>query len=131
VQQRVELGDQVRHRVGVQRAAERRLHRLHLVAGRPGRALAEHPATALAIPREPQRPRRGRHCRGHRRIPGDEVHRGSVARPIVGFVDRLRRHCNEPVIVLIPVALPDRLRYRFLHNHVDLVLMKGTQTVLG
>jgi hypothetical protein len=48
----------------------------------------------------------------------------SVARPIVGFVDRLRRHCNEPVIVLIPVALPDRLRYRFLHNHVDLVLTR-------
>ena len=43
----------------------------------------------------------------------------SVARPIVAFVDRLRRHCNEPVIVLIPVALPDRLRYRFLHNHID------------
>ena len=40
------------------------------------------------------------------------------------FVDRLRRHCNEPVIVLTPVALPDRLRYRFLHNHVDLVLTK-------
>lgn len=46
----------------------------------------------------------------------------SVARPIVAFVDRLRRHCNKPVIVLIPVALPDRLRYRFLHNHVDPVL---------
>ena len=45
----------------------------------------------------------------------------SVARPIVAFVDRLRRHGNEPVIVLIPVALPDRLRYRFLHNHVNLV----------
>ena len=48
----------------------------------------------------------------------------SVARPIVAFVDRLRRRCNEPVIVLIPVALPDRLRYRFLHNHVDLVLTR-------
>jgi hypothetical protein len=35
-------------------------------------------ATALAIPREPQRPRRGRHGRGHRRIPGDEVHRGRL-----------------------------------------------------
>ena len=31
---------------------------------------------------------------------------------------------SEPVIVLIPVALPDRLRYRFLHNHVDLVLTR-------
>jgi hypothetical protein len=48
----------------------------------------------------------------------------SVARPIVAFVDRLRRHCNEPVIVPIPVALPDRLRYRFLRNHIDLVLTR-------
>lgn len=49
----------------------------------------------------------------------------SVARPIVAFVDRLRRRCDEPVIVLIPVALPDRLRYRFLHNHIDLVLTRA------
>jgi hypothetical protein len=49
----------------------------------------------------------------------------SVARPIVAFVDRLRRRCSEPVIVLIPVALPDRLRYRFLHNHIDLVLTRA------
>jgi len=55
----------------------------------------------------------------------------SVARPIVGFVDRLRRHCNEPVIVLIPVALPDRLRYRFLHNHVDLVLTRELRYPAG
>jgi hypothetical protein len=26
------------------------------------------------------------------------------------------------VVVLTPVALPDRLRYEFLHNHFDLVL---------
>jgi hypothetical protein len=43
----------------------------------------------------------------------------------VAFVDRLRRRCSEPVIVLIPVALPDRLRYRFLHNHIDLVLTRA------
>ncbi|HEY3651582.1 MAG TPA: APC family permease [Streptosporangiaceae bacterium] len=49
----------------------------------------------------------------------------SVARPIVAFVDKLRRRCSEPVIVLIPVALPDRLRYRFLHNHIDLVLTRA------
>jgi hypothetical protein len=29
----------------------------------------------------------------------------------------LNKHSQE--FVLIPVALPDRLRYRFLHNHVD------------
>src|SRR5262249_32072182 len=49
----------------------------------------------------------------------------SVARPIVAFVDKLRRRYSEPVIVLIPVALPDRLRYRFLHNHIDLVLTRA------
>ena len=27
--------------------------------------------------------------------------------------------------MLIPVALPDRLRYRFLHNHIDLVLTRA------
>ena len=30
----------------------------------------------------------------------------------MAFVDKLRRRCSEPVIVLIPVALPNRLRYR-------------------
>lgn len=43
----------------------------------------------------------------------------------MAFVDRLRRRCSEPVIVLIPVALPDRLRYRFLHNHIDPILTRA------
>jgi hypothetical protein len=46
----------------------------------------------------------------------------SVAEPIVAFIDRLREHHDKQVVVLIPVALPDRLRYEFLHNHFDLVL---------
>ncbi len=45
-----------------------------------------------------------------------------VAEPIVAFIDRLREHHDKQVVVLIPVALPDRLRYEFLHNHFDLVL---------
>jgi hypothetical protein len=49
----------------------------------------------------------------------------SIAGPIVAFVDRLRRQRGEPVIVLIPVVLPDRLRYRFLHNHFDTVLTRA------
>jgi len=40
-----------------------------------------------------------------------------VAEPIVAFIDRLREHHDKQVVVLIPVALPDRLRYEFLHNH--------------
>jgi len=49
----------------------------------------------------------------------------SAARLIVAFVDRLHRRFSEPVIVLIPVALPDRPRYRFLHHHIDLVLTRA------
>jgi len=30
--------------------------------------------------------------------------------------------------VLIPVVLPDRLRYSFLHNHLDLVLTSALRT---
>ncbi|HEX4656677.1 MAG TPA: APC family permease [Streptosporangiaceae bacterium] len=46
----------------------------------------------------------------------------SLAGPIVAFVDQLRQQHREQVVVLIPVAVPDRLRYRALHNHFDLVL---------
>jgi amino acid transporter len=49
----------------------------------------------------------------------------SIAGPIVAFVDRLRRQRDERIIVLIPVVLPDRLRYRFLHNHLDAVLTRA------
>ena len=38
------------------------------------------------------------------------------------FAGQLRGRHREQIVVLIPVALPDRLRYRFLHNHYDLVL---------
>ena len=46
----------------------------------------------------------------------------AAGEPIVAFIDRLREHHDKQVVVLIPVALPDRLRYEFLHNHFDLVL---------
>jgi hypothetical protein len=46
----------------------------------------------------------------------------SIAGPIVAFVDQLTEHHREQVVVLIPVAVPDRRRYRFLQNHLDLVL---------
>ena len=49
----------------------------------------------------------------------------SIAGPIVAFVDRLRRQRDERIIVLIPVVLPDRLRYSFLHNHLDTVLTRA------
>jgi amino acid transporter len=46
----------------------------------------------------------------------------SVAEPLVAFIDQLCVHHDKQIVVLIPVVLPDRLRYEFLHNHYDLVL---------
>jgi amino acid transporter len=52
----------------------------------------------------------------------------SVARPIVAFIDELHVQHDERIIVLIPVALPPRLRYRFLHNHLEIALTTALQT---
>ena len=46
----------------------------------------------------------------------------SVAEPLVAFIDQLCEHHDKQIVVLIPVILPDKLRYEFLHNHYDLVL---------
>ncbi|HUC38078.1 MAG TPA: APC family permease [Acidimicrobiales bacterium] len=45
----------------------------------------------------------------------------SVVDPIVRFIDD-RRCEGQNVVVLIPVVVPARLRYRALHNHLDVVL---------
>jgi amino acid transporter len=46
----------------------------------------------------------------------------SVAGPIIAFIDRLRKHSGDQVVVLIPVIVPSQLRHRLLHNHLDTVL---------
>jgi amino acid transporter len=46
----------------------------------------------------------------------------SVVEPIVAFIDEARERSNQQIVVLIPVVIPDRLRYRILHNQIDLVL---------
>jgi hypothetical protein len=47
----------------------------------------------------------------------------------VAFIDELRRHGDEHVLVLIPVVVrTDRLRYRLLHNHLDIVLTMALRT---
>jgi amino acid transporter len=47
----------------------------------------------------------------------------SVVEPIVAYIDRTRAaHPDHQIVVLIPVIRPDRWRYRFLHNQMDLVL---------
>ncbi len=49
----------------------------------------------------------------------------SIAGPIIGFIDQLRAQRSEQIMVLIPVAVPDRLRDQFLHEHVELVLVRA------
>ena len=52
----------------------------------------------------------------------------SVVEPIVSFIDELRAHDDEQIVVLIPVVIPDHVRYRFLHNQIDLVLSAALRT---
>ncbi len=46
----------------------------------------------------------------------------SVVDPIIDFIDDLRGRIDDQIVVLIPVVIPVHLRYRFLHNQIDLVL---------
>ncbi len=46
----------------------------------------------------------------------------SVVRPISDFIDEIREGFDGQIVVLIPVIIPTRLRYRVLHNHVDRAL---------
>jgi hypothetical protein len=46
----------------------------------------------------------------------------SVVEPVLAFIDDLSDSCDDQIVVLIPVVVPDRLRHRLLHNHIDSVL---------
>jgi amino acid transporter len=46
----------------------------------------------------------------------------SVVRPIVAFIDEAREHHDRQILVLIPVVVPEHLRYELLHNQIDRVL---------
>lgn len=46
----------------------------------------------------------------------------SVVQPIVAFIDEQREQSDQQIVVLIPVVVPRRLRYRLLHNQIDRVL---------
>jgi len=46
----------------------------------------------------------------------------SIVRPIVALVDELRAAGDRQVVVLIPMVVPERRRYRLLHNQIDLAL---------
>jgi amino acid transporter len=46
----------------------------------------------------------------------------SVVDPLVAFIDEQRARGDRQIVVLIPVLIPGRWRYRILHNQIDLVL---------
>jgi hypothetical protein len=49
----------------------------------------------------------------------------SVLEPILEVIDHERMAHDRQVIVIIPVIIPTKLRYRLLHNHLDYVLSRG------
>ena len=55
----------------------------------------------------------------------------SVVEPILGYIDRTCQTHTEQVVVLIPTIIPARLRYRLLHNHLDLVLSAALRSRPG
>jgi hypothetical protein len=46
----------------------------------------------------------------------------SVVDAILNYIDVTCQTHTEQVVVLVPMIIPPRLRYRLLHNHLDLVL---------
>jgi hypothetical protein len=52
----------------------------------------------------------------------------SVVRPIVAFIDEAREDSSQQIVVLIPVVVPEHVRYRILHNQVDRVLSAALRT---
>ena len=58
----------------------------------------------------------------------------SVVQPIVGFIDDVRaEHPDDQIVVLIPVIRPEKVRYRILHNQIDLLLsnaLRGREDVV-
>ena len=46
----------------------------------------------------------------------------SVIEPLLAYVDQERERLDAQIVVLIPVVVPAKLRYRLLHNQIDLVL---------
>ncbi|MGA3146393.1 MAG: APC family permease [Acidimicrobiales bacterium] len=52
----------------------------------------------------------------------------SVVRPIVAFIDEAREDSDQQIVVLIPVVVPDHVRYRILHNQTDRVLSAALQS---
>ena len=52
----------------------------------------------------------------------------SIVSPLIDFIDEMRGNISHQIVVLIPVVVPDHIRYRILHNHIDLVLTAALRT---
>ena len=52
----------------------------------------------------------------------------SVVRPIIAFIDEAREDSDQQIVVLIPVVVPEHVRYRILHNQTDRVLSAVLQS---
>jgi amino acid transporter len=52
----------------------------------------------------------------------------SIVVPLVEYVDKARAKGDRQIVVLIPVVVPSRLRYRLLHNQIDLVLSSALRS---
>lgn len=49
----------------------------------------------------------------------------SIEGPFVDYVRSLKKKSDCQIIVLIPVVVPEKLRYQPLHNHLDVVLSQA------
>ena len=47
---------------------------------------------------------------------------------MLAFIDEERADGDQQIVVLIPVVIPDRFRYRILHNQIDHVLSAALRT---
>jgi amino acid transporter len=52
----------------------------------------------------------------------------SVTKPILAFIDEQLATRDEQIVVLIPVVVPTRVRYRLLHNHMEVLLSAALRT---
>ncbi len=46
----------------------------------------------------------------------------SIVTPLVNYIDEIRNSIDHQIVILIPVVIPDKGRYRILHNQIDLLL---------
>lgn len=46
----------------------------------------------------------------------------SIVSPIVDYIDEMRKTTDNQIVVMIPVMVADKARFKILHNHIDMLL---------